>query len=110
MVPLSGDAGTPDHGPGNDQAKSRFRWLVTTSLRTSEIVTPVTSRSATTTVGTLCCSAPSTYVINRYRPAGTFENVKEPSLATQGGFALLGNSCEFNSFVQDCGQGQNFPV
>src|SRR6266571_4837358 len=29
---------------------------------------------------------------------------------SQGGFALLGNSCEFNSFVQDCGQGQNFPV
>ena len=28
----------------------------------------------------------------------------------QGGFALLGNSCEFNSFVQDCGHGQDFPV
>src|SRR5207244_835433 len=28
----------------------------------------------------------------------------------QGGFALLRNSCEFNSFVQDCGHGQNFPV
>ena len=28
----------------------------------------------------------------------------------QGGFALLGNSCEMNSFVQDCGHGQDFPV
>jgi len=36
--------------------------------------------------------------------------VKRGQLNVQGGFALLGNSCEFNSFVQDCGQGQNFPV
>ena len=37
-------------------------------------------------------------------PLGAFCSI------SQGGFALLGNSCEFNSFVQDCGQGQNFPV
>ena len=36
------------------------------------------------------------------------EQVK--ALRGQGGFALLGNSCEMNSFVQDCGHGQDFPV
>src|SRR5439155_117052 len=32
------------------------------------------------------------------------------AVSPQGGFALLGNSCEMNSFVQDCGHGQDFPV
>src|SRR5881296_168686 len=108
MVPLSGSATTPDHGPGNDQAKSRFRWLVTISLRTSEIATPVTSRSATTTVGTLCCSAPSTYVINRYRPGGTFENVKEPSLAT-GALRLTPLSSSLMIAPRGAGRRATFP-
>ena len=38
------------------------------------------------------------------------EQLLNQGYAVQGGFALLGNSCEMNSFVQDCGHGQDFPV